>query len=194
MQRKEKKKQFRGMTLIELMVVVAIIGILSSIALPRLSRVLESSKQAEASGVLTRLFKAYRELTNIDELMVFGTDTIIDMKDCSPPGGTGDQFNFIIDFSGGSVDRRRCSFYHLGFDENLNENSDFDFTYIYYDVNDHCNLGSCNSEVPDMLPKFCAIRKRPGVDIPSNDGELDYDKYICILCTNGTIYKGSEYR
>jgi len=47
-----------GFTLIELMIVVAIIGILVAIALPRFAQMLEKSREAQTKGNLTSLHSA----------------------------------------------------------------------------------------------------------------------------------------
>jgi prepilin-type N-terminal cleavage/methylation domain-containing protein len=46
----------KGMTLIELVIVVVIIGILASIAIPRFMRVSTKSKQSEAKGILKQIY------------------------------------------------------------------------------------------------------------------------------------------
>ncbi len=52
------KKGKKGFTLIELMIVVAIIGILAAIAIPNFLRFQAKSKQSEAKGNLGGIFTA----------------------------------------------------------------------------------------------------------------------------------------
>jgi prepilin-type N-terminal cleavage/methylation domain-containing protein len=52
------RKQSGGFTLIELMVVVAIMGLLSAVAMPAFTRLVNRSKTAEVAGNLDSMFKS----------------------------------------------------------------------------------------------------------------------------------------
>jgi len=53
-------KKSNGFTLIELMLVVAIIGILAALAIPRFMTTTQKSKQAEAKGILKQIYVSQR--------------------------------------------------------------------------------------------------------------------------------------
>src|SRR5437868_3692743 len=56
------RKNSRGFTLIELMIVVAIIGILAAIAIPNFLRFQARARQSEANANLKTLFTGFRTL------------------------------------------------------------------------------------------------------------------------------------
>lgn len=56
MAKQQSKKKYAGFTLIELMIVVAILGILAALAIPAFSNYIKKSKTSEASLILGKIF------------------------------------------------------------------------------------------------------------------------------------------
>lgn len=86
-----KELHFReGFTLIELMIVVAIIGVLAAVAIPGFNKYIRESKQSEATGMLRSLSDGASLYYNTEH--VFDDAGMIVLKDffpgCEPAGAT----------------------------------------------------------------------------------------------------------
>jgi len=89
------RKQASGFTLIELMVVVAIIGILAAIAYPSYQQYVLRANRAEAQAVLT-------ETAQFMERYFTTNGTYVDgalLSDASPKGSSGSAIKYNISFS-----------------------------------------------------------------------------------------------
>ncbi|MFC1574252.1 type IV pilin protein [Candidatus Latescibacterota bacterium] len=76
------RRNEKGFTLVELMIVVVIIGILASIAIPKFTSLIGKTKAAEAKGVLNQIVqleKAYQMSENVYVTFAAGAD-------CAPIG------------------------------------------------------------------------------------------------------------
>jgi len=88
-------KNEKGFSLVELMIVVAIIGILAAIAIPNYQKFQERAKQSEAKGHLAGIFTA--EQSYFAEYNYFNTN--FDAVGFSPSGSMGYQVGFAATFS-----------------------------------------------------------------------------------------------
>jgi type IV pilus assembly protein PilA len=114
-----KIRNRKGFTLIELMIVVAIIAILAAIAIPNFLKFQAKSKQSEARTILTGVYEAEMGFFSTQNYFS-ATTTIIGFEPASPPkyylrfpgyvgDGTGnlvaDAFTHFTGSASGNIDR-----------------------------------------------------------------------------------------
>jgi len=170
------KKSF---TIIETMIVVIIIGIMAAISVATYRNIIESSKQAEATGILTTLYKGYKQISIIEKKMKWGDERI-----------EGKPFVMAVDNSADQQAGTQSTFWYLGIGENLNIDPYHKFSYLYFRSPDII-FDSSQEYRPSNNPIFCAIKRKTAV--PLSYLHLDFDKFICIDCNDAKIYKSSSY-
>jgi type IV pilus assembly protein PilA len=86
----KKSKKQNGFTLIELMVVVAIVGVLTAVGLPQLTKAQDNAKDSAAEATLTNAAKecSLDLITGVDPATVFDAPGYLDSDGATKIGGT----------------------------------------------------------------------------------------------------------
>ena len=109
--KKASKKQ-NGFTLIELMVVVAIVGVLSAVGLPQLTKAQDRAKDAAAISTLTNAAKecSLELISGVTDYAfdddgpfanVVGTCDLDEELSLASESGDGESFEAVMEFTGG---------------------------------------------------------------------------------------------
>lgn len=110
--KKATSKKQNGFTLIELMVVVAIVGVLSAVGLPQLTKAQDRAKDAAAVSTLTNAAKecSLELISGVDDYEfdedgpfaeVVGTCDVDEELTLPSASGDGTEFEAVMQFTGG---------------------------------------------------------------------------------------------
>ena len=92
-------KNEKGFTLVELMIVVVIIGILASIAIPKFSSIISKAKITEAKTILNQIIdmeKTYYTMYDSYDAFAFGDSSPAIGYEAPDPAAARFQYNFVI--------------------------------------------------------------------------------------------------
>ena len=155
MSRKTQRNRAQGgFTLIELMIVVAIIGILAAIAIPRYQDYVGRSQAAEAFNVSSPLRVAVGEYVQFNDISNWDastpTATILGVSTLGAPANPIGKYVETAAWEEASNGRITIEF-HAG----VHENSTMYISPIVDTTNRSINRWQCSGLAPEFLPSTC---------------------------------------